>query len=192
MTRKTLSPAPARLSSVVLVVFMVTGGCSFFRHSAPVVKEEVVSEVEEVKVLDHERFKKGGNLVVIPFNAGTSVEANDALDKVTLSLIKGLADKLQAAGSLFKILLAENIADADLAMKGYVTKLEDPGKIQRLMGKKMVSVVVEGKIVDQDTGKLVFVFKAGQDDLLAKDVYKKIGYAIGEKIAQEMLANKEN
>jgi len=139
-------------------------------------------------VIDLERLKQGGNLLIAPFRAGVNVVSTAELDKVALSIIQGLADTLQNSPVSFKILTEKNVDEAQLLLKGHVTKMEESRGIKKWMGGKKY-LTIQGSMIDQKTQSLIanFNFSVVSGELKAD--YKKLGYQIGEQIGQFILSH---
>src|SRR3989344_230060 len=157
------------------LVILVVLSCFSCGCASPAEKKAVNS------VIDIDRLKRGGNLLIVPFRAGAGVAATADLDRTALSIVQGLADTLQNSSASFKILTDENADQAELILKGHIIKMEESKGIKKWMGGKKYLAAQSG-ISDQKTNELIanFDFSALPGD--SKTDYKKLGYQIGEQI----------
>ncbi|MCK4882681.1 MAG: hypothetical protein KAS92_06635 [Candidatus Omnitrophica bacterium] len=147
--------------------------------------------VEKGRIVDASRLRQGKNVAVIPFKAGVGVEANEELERITLMIVKGIADTFaDDQRGLFTIVTAENLEAADFAIQGHVTGLKGPSKVKRwvlLKGHKMLGV--DGKMIDAKTGETVAVFT---DQVTSQaENYKDLGHQIGKNIGLFVLSGTE-
>ena len=139
------------------------------------------------RVIDPQRIKQGGKLLIIPFKAGEEVEANDELNKVALMMVKGIAEELKVQDSPFTILTAEDADTADLIIKGHVVKMNQTIGLKKwIPGQNGIDLKVNGEMIDKKSNKRLLVFsqqktgKQPQEDF--KSLGKNIGYDIGRYI----------
>ena len=181
------------IKNVVIVpafIFLVSG-CSWlnFQKTIP---EEKVGFVPIGKIINLQRLKKGGKLLIIPFKAGEKVELNEQLDKAALRIVKGIAEALmEQDNSGFKILLANNADEADIVIKGFVREFKETSKIRKwFLRKKKISLGVEGKMIDFKTQEIICVFKDRQETTKKEEDHNSLGLVIGCGIGQFILSGK--
>ncbi len=175
--------------SLILVVSLLLSGCSLnpFKGKERVEEPQVklAFNVEVGRVINRERLMKGGDLVIKAIKAGPNVEATDQLDKISLSVVRGITDQLKGNKPYFSILLDEDDVSNKLVMKGYVTEIKKISKKRWLIFKnKKKQMSVKGRIVDEKTGETILSFS---DTIESKDQnkdYKALGYELGETIGQ--------
>ena len=149
---------------------------------------EVNSFVEKGQIIDATRLKQGKNIVVIPFKAGVGVSANESLERITLMVVKGVADTFaDDPEASFNFLTAENSMEADFVVQGHVTSRKGPSRVKRwvlLKGHKTLSV--DGKMTDTETGEAVAVFN---DQVTSTtESYEDLGYRIGKNVGLFILS----
>jgi len=176
-------------------------GCSwvkpkwFTRSRPPKTEEqrlEAVQFVESGKILDADRLRQGGKLVIVPFKAGAGVEANNDLDKISLMIVKGAAQAFKNQSPHFEILLSDNAQDADFVIEGHVTGIKKRSKMKKWMpGRHWRSVSVEGKMIDQTTGDTILIFKDKKETRKETEDHLQLGLGIGEDVGRFILSGVE-
>ncbi len=154
-----------------------------FKKDKTAVKEKTGIVEQGSKVVDPLRLRKGGNLVIIPFRAGVGIEANAELNKISLHMVKGVFDFLEERNSSFYLLSAGNARQADLIMEGHITEIQNKSKLRQWTLRDNKSVLsIEGRLIDQKTGKDVVIFFETQKEQGQKQTYEDLGYHLGRKI----------
>ncbi len=182
-------------SAVVFSAVFFLVGCTWLGLSKNVVGNEknfeedaaVDSFVKVGKIVDVERLKKGGKLLVVPFPAGTNVVANERTDKIALMIVKGIADELKE--SRFEVLKDANAHEAELIVTGHVTGIGKPSKWKPwLLQATQNTVSIEGRMVDAASRSTVVVFThSAQASARGKD-YAQLGYEMGKDIGRYFLS----
>ena len=135
------------------------------------------------KVMDAERLKKGGKLLVVPFPAGANVAANGRCDKIALMIVKGIADELKE--TRFQVLDDATAHESDLIMMGHVTAVGGPGKWDKwLLRKSRNTVSIEGRMVDAVSNAPVLVFTHSAQASARREDQPQLGYDIGKDIGR--------
>ena len=174
------------LLAVCLAVACV--GCSSHNLKKSVFSEEL-SPLKMARVFQRERIAHGGNLLVVPFSAGEGVQASDELDHVSLEIVKGISDILQAKGRPFKFLDSEDAQSADLVIKGRVVRLEEKTGFKMLPGKhKILSLAVEGSVIEVQGEEILAKFSQDKKGAGKGDTFENLGYRIGVEIGQFLLS----
>ena len=181
-----------RIVCVLCVSFLFSlTGCSWFKHK-PVEQPRIVARVNSGKILNDKRLKEGGNIVILPFKAGAGVEATDELDKLSLMIVKGIADTLTNQSNNFNILVSENANKADLILEGHITSLRQPSKLNRLiLRKKKKDLGVKGKMIDRTTGQTLMIFSHTQESKNPKANDQDLAYQLGTNIGFFILSNQD-
>ena len=179
------------LFKVLTVLLLVLGcGCVWLKHhNQTAISSEANSFVQNGKVLDADRLKAGGKLLLVPFKAGEDVMATAELDRLALMIVKGISEKLQGSGAPFEILFAQNAEKAELILEGHFTKIRNSSRIRKwMLMDKGKSLAVSGKMVDRKTGKTILVFTDSKQNQEKKktfsDLGRDIGYDIGDYILE--------
>ena len=181
-----------RLRFVVFssVLFFVSG-CAWLGLSKNVVGNENVPEepaseasfVKTGKIVDLERLKKGGTVLVVPFPAGANVAADEGSDKIALMIVSGIADELK--GSQFQMLDESNAHGAKLIITGHITGTGKPPKWKRWLLQASTNVVsVEGRMVDSASKSTILVFTHSVRSSTREKDHAQLGYAIGKNIGR--------
>jgi len=150
---------------------------------------EAVASLKEARVLQSEQFAKGGNLLVVPFSAGAGVTANDDSDRLSLLIVKGIADVL-GDSQHFKLLSAEDAQMADVVIKGRIIQAEQKNTFSKPWGKKpkYLELSVEGSVLGVENEDLIAKF--GQvKEIQGKGVnLEKLAYDIGTEIGNFLIS----
>jgi hypothetical protein len=146
------------LVGAVLFVSLILAGCSFW-PTRKIIEPAPVLSVSSGEILQKKRLTQGGNVLIVPFSAGENVAETNDLERTSLKIVRGIADVLKEGAPALKILTADNAADADFILKGYVTKRESSSRLKKIIGKGNIRVLaVEGKLVDRKTDEVVLYF----------------------------------
>ncbi len=132
-------------------------GCSFLPWKNPDLRFDEADG--KAKIIDSERLKAGGSLVVIPFRAGSGVAQTDSLEKVALTFVKGFAEAMGERKGPLRVVSPDEMANADFIFKGHVVSLtQTKGALRWRSKAKDLQLALDGEIVDQKTGHTVFTF----------------------------------
>jgi len=178
----------------LLVLVLISSGCSLLKGkpkpAEPAVAFSTSSEnpkpLQDIKILDKEKFSQGGKILVVPFSPGVNVAANDEFDRASLMIVKGIADSLNGeAGARFTVLNAENAETADLILEGRIMSMKESGKLKKVVSFKDKKVLaVEGKMVDARSGAIVFHFTETQESINKKQDFIDLSSSIGQEIGK--------
>ena len=128
-------------------------------------------------------------MAILPFTAGSNIEANDGLDKIALMIVKGSADTIEGRSSPLKVVTAENANRVDLIIEGHITDMSAPSKLGRwVLGKKNKALSVSGKVIERKTGDTLAIFTHSKQTKNKKAQFEDLGYAMGEDIARFVLS----
>ena len=179
----------SKIISIVLLLAFICG-CSWVKHQQPsTLPSDPIPFVKTGKILNSKRLKQGGKLLIIPFKAGEDVEATDEIDKLALTIVKGIAEKLQVPGSPFKVIFAENANEADLSIEGHIIGVGRSSTFEKLiLMDKGKSLSVSGKLVDQKTGETILVFTDVKQDQDKSKTFIDLAYGIGRDVGDYVLA----
>jgi hypothetical protein len=146
---------------------------------------ESASSLKDARIVNVERFKEGGKLVILPLKAGVGVESNKELDKIALMIIKGVSEILERENGKITVVFDDGAEDADLIMKGHIVERTVPGKMKKfVLMNKNIELGVEGKLIDRNTGETIVVFSDQQKTNLKEGNFLQLGYTIGQNIGQ--------
>lgn len=149
--------------------------------------------VDKGRILQARRLKEGKRVMVIPFTAGVDIEANEELDKISLMIVKGVADAFNQDQKEFEnhftVLTNESPQQPDFLIQGHIIKKKDSSHITKwtMLGQREI-LGVKGRLVDARTLEPILVF---EDQAAAKsggDSYNSLGHDIGKSIGQFILS----
>ena len=182
---------PPKIGLVLFLTFIY--GCSWVKHQQVSAHlGDPTSFVTTAKVLNAPRLKQGGKLLIIPFKAGEDVEATDEIDKLALTIVKGIIEKLQVQGSPFEIIFAQNANEADLSIEGHITGVGLSSKFKKLILRdKGKSLSVSGKLVNQKTEETILVFTDSKQDRDRSKTFIDLAYGIGRDVGDYILAKSQ-
>ena len=167
----------------VLAFVLLCSGCVF--GSRKIVKNSPLGAPLIGKVLKSEGIKQGGNIAVFPFRAGVGAQAGERLDKVSLMIVKGLADYLDGQGASFKVLDSEHADQADFILEGFIEDLKEPSKVRKaVLLRKNASLKISADMRKIKSHERVILF-ARQKTIHLKhgDVFD-LGYQIGQEMGR--------
>ena len=195
-----------RISLGILVLIFAITGCSWFgskKSSKRINPDDLVIKLEDKKILpesdlikdgtiiDQLKMKHGGQVIVVPFSPGADIEANDEFDRMTLRLIRSIADEFSQKHSKFVFVTSENAGDADFILEGRVTELQKPSMMKGVMLKNnRTHVSIQGKLIDRETEKPIAVFNDAVQADNNKETLESLGSKIGTHIGRFITAGK--
>ncbi len=119
-----------------------------------------------------------------PFRAGPQAVADEELDRVSMMLIKGLTESLQAAGSAWTV--TDEAAEADYVVEGYIEEFSLPGKVSGVLRKKRTRLSVSGEVYRQDSQARVLTFATFKN--ITRKNFMDASYQAGKSIGDFILA----
>ncbi|MCB9757750.1 MAG: hypothetical protein H6753_04910 [Candidatus Omnitrophica bacterium] len=147
------------------------------------------SALDHIRIFQKEKLAKGGNLLVVPFSAGENVESSDELDRVSLTIVKGIADVLADKDQPFKLMVQDDVQKTGFVIKGRITRIEQKNSsIKPWQAKKRkFSLYVEGMILEVDSEEVLAKFSLVKTTQEQKNWFEGLGYAMGEEIGRFLL-----
>ena len=179
----------------LLVFLCVLAGCGFFakKEAAKVLLPAVKKEQNpspRYHLVDAQRLKQGGELLIVPFVADERVAASDDMERVALTIVKEIYQILSRSQSSYSILSAADAHNAQVLLEGRVTQMETRGRVKQWVGlppHKMIAV--KGKILDVDSDRVILEFSHKQESKNSKENYLDLASKIGQDIGQMLLCN---
>ncbi len=187
----------------IVIVCLFFCGCSWFHlgdskpKSRRVNPDDLVVKLDEnktaieteglkqINVINQQKLKSGGQVVVIPFSPGVNIEANDTFDKVTLRIISGIREVFQDQSEIFTVLSSEEVDQADFIIEGRVIEIHKPSIMKRATFKNnRLKLSVQGKMLDRETDKPILVFSDTVEAKNKKETLEVLGSHIGKHIGQ--------
>ena len=157
-------------------------------------KEAVMVEdsdaIKEGNVVDQLKLKNGGNVLVVPFSPGVNIEANDEFDRLTLRMIRAIADEFKDKNPSFTVLSSENAQSADFIIEGRVTEIRKPSLMDKMpFGNRDRQISVQGKMTERDSQKPVLIFTDRVVSKNNKEQLENLGTRIGQHIGRLVVTN---
>ena len=175
-----------------LLVFLILffAGCCCYRAPKIVAAPEG-SSLKEARVFQKEKLAKGGNILVVPFSAGEGVEASDALDHVSLMIVKGIAETLGPAGKPFKILVEQDAQSADFVVKGRIMQMEEKSHFHKPWQKKTETfkLAIEGSVLGVEPEEILAKFSQTKKKESSENSFQPMGYDLGVEIGRFLLSS---
>ena len=139
-----------------------------------------------VTLVDAAALKSGGKIAFTPLKAGPQTSADERSDRVSLMIIKGIAQRLAQSRTSLIVAAPEN--EPDLVFQGYIEELLQNSRFKRLvLHRDKGRLSISGEIWLSSTGAKVLTF-AGYAHLGDyKDVFQAadaLGEALGDEIAR--------
>lgn len=176
----------------VVIVLFTSPGCSQHRLK-PSAYGQAENPLKESRVFKPEKFATGGKLLVVPFSAGAGVAANDDLERVSLMIVKGIADALQEQGSRFTLVSSEGAPEADVVIKGRIVAMATKTGITKPWGKKprRVTLSIEGSVLGVEEEDILAKFSQSKE-FQGPDVrFEALAYEIGVEIGKFLTINSQ-
>ncbi len=176
-------PMKRFISLGFLIVFI--GGCSFFHHPSPQELSPRSKDIE-ARILQKSYLFEGRKLLIVPFVPGEAVTANNEFDRISLMIVKGVAEVIQQSkSSPFTVLVADNASHSDVKLKGHVMKMKRRSVYKRwITWTKYKVLAVEGKLVDSISGQEILSFRHTKEGEIA---WEDLALAIGEDVGNFLL-----
>lgn len=175
-----------KLFLLALICFLT--GCSWFPPWFGTNKTDTpqVSQfVQTGKIVDAQALDKGSTILVIPFTAGSQVEVNEELDRVSLSIVKGASSVL---AEKYQVLSSVSANKADIIIRGRVTKIGRLSKFKKwILRKKKIDLGVEGKAYDAKTNQVLAIFSDERQIEKNESSLKELGIIIGQDIGRFLI-----
>lgn len=172
--------------SIFLIIFL--SGCSWFKIKQTLPPEST-QFVQTGRVLEPTILKRGGRIAIVPFTAGEKVEAGALSDRVSLMIVKGIADVFQQrSNNLFEVVTSENVKDVDFIFEGHLTDLKKASRVNKLLLKgSKIDLGLDGKIITRDDGITVAIFSDYRENTNKEIDHSQLGYIVGQDIARYIL-----
>ncbi len=184
----------------LLIISIFFSGCSWFgskKTTRRVNPDDLVVKVEDQEkvavngvldngtVIDRDQLKRGGNVIVIPFSPGSNIEANDEFDRVTLRIIRGIADEFESEKSAFSFVSSDEESDAEFLIEGRVVELQKPSMMKTMTLKNnRYRLSVQGKLINRNTNKSIVEFNDVAESKNKKETLEILGTKIGHHIGR--------
>ncbi len=168
---------------IFLLLLPAISGCLWpFAVKNKNVTGPLSSGAVSVGVLNPDLLMKGGKIYFLPFSAGVDAQAGEALDRLSLMMVKGASDALEEGGR-FSLLPGDMAGNADITVKGRIETFGPKGGFRRGL---FMAVRGEVRLVrTNETMALIY----GQKDIVnvkngADQAAYAIGFDIGKKLSQ--------
>jgi len=176
-----------------ILIFIFLSGCSWMPFvSAPEKDIQISKYLNEVRIINTERLKDGGTLLVLPFRPGSDVMVDESFDKVVLMLTRGFIDVYEDEGDSFRdtnidLIFSEKHYKADFTVDGFIIKKEKPSFFKKwFLFKRDIHLVIKGRIQDEQR-RTVATFRDKRSVSGKKGNHKQLARLIGQNIAKFIL-----
>lgn len=193
----------SKILTTLLIIFLLTG-CSFFSPSKmdmttnSIAREQALDFERELwpladkepsqafvkngKVINAQKIKQGGNILVLAFRAGENVQVDDGLDRTALLIIRGITE-IVSSSDAFEVIFSEEESIADFIIDGHIIENVNLSNKKLIFLKAKSCLKVKGKMIARDTAEVLAVF---EDELTDEDqanttidIAEQIGQNIG-------------
>ena len=168
---------------------MLVVGCAWLRPPSEE-KNLTVSSAPRSEGKEGIRLSQGTKLLIVPFTAGSAVEATEELDKIALMMVKGIAETVAESGKSVEIVDGEQANKVDFILRGHVTEIEETGGgLSRWWGKPQQKILgVEVALVDYKTNRVVAHFVQQKESAQPNVNYRTLGLELGREIGQSLVS----
>lgn len=144
---------------------------------------------ESYKIFDAQSLADNKKILVLPFKAGKGIEANESLDAVSFMIIRGIYDIFKDGQVKHSVLSASEAQQAELIMRGYITKIKVPKAMGKWFGgEDSYELRVEASLIEKETGETIAVFKHQRESQAESQNLKFLGHFIGQDIGQIIIS----
>lgn len=173
-------------SWLVISILIFLQGCLFFPSPVKIDKSKNSFNLAN-RIIDPQRLKQGGGLIILPFKAGSNVEASDKLDAVSLEIVKGVSEYFSSndTSHQFRILAQEQSQQAAFIIKGYITSFLEPQKGRLgLFRNNRKKIAIESWLIDAKTQKKIVYFREQKESKEFYDDLSTLGHSLGQQMAK--------
>ncbi len=172
----------------LLAIVFIVGGCALIPSKKTSINKEF-HPVPSANVMRPALLKEGASVVVVPFTAGTDVEATQDLQRVSFMIVKGIVGALQIDHTPLKVFSSENADKSDLVIQGHITRRETSiGSSKKwLFHSKKIVLALEARVTERKTGDLVLIFSQERKADLTQEDELTLAREMGEDIAAFLL-----
>ena len=174
-------------AGVIFFTVFPSISCSWFPQK-PAPNDKFIP-IYSGRVLNAKEDLRSAKVLIVPFKAGEGVESTGELDKVSLMIVKGIAEALDAGGLSIENLSEKNQGEAQYVIQGHIMRYQSPSKIKRIMPfQRAVVLSVKGKMMKVGSRRPVLVFEEEQQAKDRKNDGKYLGYVAGQNIGKFILS----
>ena len=173
------------LFCLILVCLVGPMGCAWFHVSER--KNAAISSVIDNPNTQEFDLPAGAKLLLVPFSAGPLVEATDELDKVTLTIIKGISEAVDESGKPLKLMEDRN-QGPDFMLKGHVVEMkESSAGIGSLWGSPRRKLLgIEANLIDAKTERMICHFSDRKGQARPGITFRALGLELGRALGQSL------
>lgn len=167
--------------SLLLICSFVLSGC-FWPFAARKGQTELVRAGDgiSVEVLDPALLSDGGRICFMLFSAGADAAAGEALDHVSLMMLKGFSDGLSPGGR-FTLVSCNDANAADIVIRGHIDEFRTRGYFN-----KTVFITARGDARLSKNENIVAVIFARQKVAAVVAKVDQAVYGMGSSIARQL------
>ena len=130
--------------------------------------------------------------MIIPFTAGENAAASDALDTVSLMIVKGIADNVQTEPAGFKVLTDENAQSADFVIEGTIDKFSQKRSIRKIVPSKHTILSISAKLKNAKTNETVLIYSNSISSRSSAINAQELAYQLGQELGLYLLQTQTN
>ena len=172
-----------RLLFIFLCVISLSG-CGLFSKKSVSPARVIGPDGLAAQIIDRDRLKAGGKLLLIPFSAGSGITASEELDRTSLTFVKGVLSTLQEESSPFQPLTASDASQAEVVLKGHIIEKSKSAKVKSWIGRSRKTLAIEGKLVDKKSDRVILELKHRKTSRRKDETYNDLAAAIGVDIGK--------
>lgn len=166
-----------------LMACLLASGC----HGARLTESSTVAQ-QPCKIVDAERLRQGGKLLIIPFSANAQVEATTQSEQISLMIVKGIAETLKKSGGPFEILSADNASAAQLLLQGHIEEKSEKSQVKEWIHfENVLKLAVSLEIRETASQRRLAVMVYSLSEPSPKKDFLSLGYRLGKQIGQRLL-----
>ena len=180
---------------LILILIISASGCSLIKGKSKTPEPTAVVTapqkqfLQTSQILNADRLKKGGRILVIPFAPGSNASANEESERAALMIVQGIAGYLNGNFTPFSVLDAANADSADFILQGRILAMNETGRLKKMtLRKNRKSIMVEGKMVDAKSGEIVLHFTDSEEGRDKKQTFSELGAVIGQDIGNFLVS----
>ena len=177
---------------IFIISFLLSlQGCSWIFPKTHPIPASPAFALDNVQMVNAKLLQAGGTIEVVPFTAGVSVEANQDMERLVLSMIQGLTETIndiEQENSL-KVVFGEEAREADFLITGHVINFDRPSRLKKLTPlRKIVRVKIEGRMMSQRTGETIFLFTHHKEMPAKQFDPRSVGKILGNDLGRYLLS----
>ena len=166
----------------LIIAIFITSGCGLLpRSHSTLVGAGVPSAPVQTTVIQPASLRSGTKLLMVPFGPGEQVAASTELDRMALTMVKGLMETVQKDNISYHVLGSDRADQADLVVTGHIIQQERRRVFVDGWWRTRPVLAVRGKVFDRDH-RVVLTFRHTVEGTSAGEDF----YALAERLGQDL------